>query len=284
MDQRAADSWNTVEQLTPQNIMILCGASLARGAVKVLLKMLSMLLVWLRVIENRVLKTRRLNQLCRVWLGLAGLAIGCVATPVPDPPTFDPPAADQVIVGDEGTSSALPTLRLLPGAIPEGTLLRIVNLDSEDAALELAPGESAAFPSALGDHVRLQIRDLESSERSPVSDGVIAPVDEPLQPLEHLLACVEVDAELEMTSANAVLAIHNGCTDPVSFGVHLRTASDNFVVDSSNLRMELAPDERADVSIAFVQNSADELEQLVLIDAVAGEIEDRFATTVYSPD
>ncbi len=168
---------------------------------------------------------------------------GCVATPLPNPPTLDPPSADRILHVEEMVGTMLePALEAPDGALEPGTTLFLANLESTDRPLLLPVDAGGALPRVQlfvrpGDELRLQAR--RDDERSAPIDAVVVAVDQPLGPSARPLAgCLTLEPALELlvdptAPTTAELTIANACAAAVQITPRLRIGGGDFTLDAT---------------------------------------------------
>jgi len=225
-------------------------------------------------------------------LVLAGAAVatgaGCTLSPQPEPPNID--LGRIRVVPEDPTSVVIPGVFGGPGSIaPPSGVVRVFDLDSTEPRAEGAVRDDGSFEVVLihqsGQELRMQLH--TSTARSAPIDLVAPERGGPGLPAPRPLGdCLRVVTELAIGSARV------GASAVASFDV-INACSADIVLDATRLRVPLteiavaepptpatlAPGMTHTVTLTFTPVSTIELEEIVLVQAVAPE-SDRRAITI----
>ena len=234
--------------------------------------------------------TRRIEGRGRAVLAvLAGLASGCVVSPVPQPPPMAPDIGNVTIVVDAcpQCDQQVVELRGSAGAVTgEGVELWVVDLDSAAPPHTYPVAEDGSFVVMLegssGHVFRLQTRrDEQRSEPVDIvdaGDGRVGLAPHALEP------CFALDPRFELDFGQRTgprsIDLTNDCGQTLDIELRLRVASAAFEIDGAP--SSLAAHENGVVTVSRPAGMPAGLaEEIVFIEAVApAGVRDRRAVTL----
>lgn len=234
---------------------------------------------------------RLLKRLRQVWLDTALLVsvAACTATPIPDPPTLDPPPLDGIIHVDEtiGTGEPMLGLTVPPGTLEPGSTLFVANLETAEPPLFLpveADGSvtTTIFTLNLGDVLRTQVR--QDDLRSTPVDGRVVEADAPLMSPDTTVAdCLVATPTLELDFGAAAataqeISFDNGCGGAVQLTPALRQEVAAFTVPGAPL--DIADGGFATLSVGFAGGDGMTLVEDILLVEVTGVVTGRLAISL----
>ncbi len=174
---------------------------------------------------------RHVNTLRRTWTILALALVGCVATPLPEPPNLDRVSfvdngGDLGVVGEAGAATP-------------GSNVFLANLDDPEGMSVVTPADAeGAFNGTVagmpGDVVQIQVRPADGP-RLPAVD-VDTGTGEPT--IDTLGDCLSGDGPVDFGAARIddvpivrTVTLQNDCADPVSLTARVR-APGAFRIDA----------------------------------------------------
>lgn len=201
----------------------------------------------------------------------------CVATPIPDPPSLDPPDLDRIY--EAGTSAGEIDIDGMAGAVDPGAVVVAVNLDAMDPPVrveaDIDGGFSMIVPGFPTHLVRMHA-ELDDARSPPVDfvatgGGTPVPFDPPLAD------CLTIPVEL----AFGRVAI--GATDTVSIPIANDCAAD-VEIDAIALRVPTAGLNVVTAAPLTVAASTEAVIEVEVAPASAGPLEEVLLLSIAAPE
>jgi hypothetical protein len=209
------------------------------------------------------------------------LATGCVATPLPDPPSLE-----QVFVMP---AASLPLYQVagMAGAVQTNASVAVVNLDRTEPPVTVAADPDGGFSLMImaspGNVLRMHV----------VVDGVrSAPVDfvlgsgTPTALVPTLGDCLSIPAAIDFgsvgvgSSTTVAVQVQNGCAATVQItSIALRTPVSGLTVRTA-APLSIAPSTSAVIEVGAAPSATGPLEEVVLI-GIGAPATGRRAVTLY---
>lgn len=206
--------------------------------------------------------------------------VGCVATPIPDPPSLDMLFVTPTSVG--------PAVEIagLAGTVEPRAIVAGVNLDATDPFARAAANAGGAFSLTVlgfpGDVVRLHV-EVDGARSEPIdfvaAGGTPAPLVPPLEGCLDVVSATAIGDVAVGSTRTITIPISNACgaavtIDPIALrapaaGLSVRTAA-LTIPDGSNANLE----------IDVAPTAAGAIEEVVLLNVTAPEV-GRRAITLY---
>ena len=210
--------------------------------------------------------------------------VGCIATPIPEPPNIDPPNPDamtgQVLSSVEGKDILFTGHA---GAATADTDLWAVNLNRSDPPELVEVWEDGSFevtlPGDAGDELRLQLRRDEA--RSAPIDVIARDLETPVPVTRD--ECLVLDPSLELGfgavyidgNAPGSITVRNNCTEEVVVtDLGMRIDTGDFIIDSSP-PISIDSGSSGTVEVSFTPTGTGLIEELLFVYAT-GSVNDRW--------
>jgi ASPM-SPD-2-Hydin domain-containing protein len=210
------------------------------------------------------------------------LCAGCVVTPLPDPPTIDPPDVERMFVNP--TSTGPLDIDAMAGTVDPGLTVVAVNLDGIDppvrALADVDGGFSMTVRGSLGDVVRVHA-EMDGVRSVPVDFVATGGMPSPLAPALGCLTMPDAIAfgDVAVGSSEPIaIPIDNGCSAQVQVdAIALRVPTAGLNVRTAT-PLTIAPSASATIEVDAAPTAAGALEEVLLIGIAAPEVGRRAVT------
>ena len=220
-----------------------------------------------------------MGRLRHAWIGLA-LVVGCVGTPVPQPPAHQPP--DPAAVRSETSSTGAPEVIGEAGAAEPGTTLWAVALDQTTDPVTSTVEADGSFRTGLfvpdGEEVRLQVR--SDAGRSRPVDLRVPIAGEIVRPTE---GCLLLAPELELDPtpvgepATGAITVENACAAPARIAAaSLRRPAPEWAIGRAPF--DLAPGETVELAVRLIPDAPGAFEAILFLQVEAPSTDRRPVT------
>ncbi len=222
----------------------------------------------------------------RLFFLLSLLCAGCVATPLPDPPTLEPPDVERMFVSPTSVGPAL-ELRAMPGTVDAGLTVVAVNLDQSDPPVRAVADPDGSFTlTVLGfsGHVVRVHAEMDGARSSPVDFVAVGGTPSPLVPT--LADCLVMADALSFgevavgATERITIPIDNDCASEVRFdaiALRVPTLGLNVVTAAP---LTIAASSSGVIEVDVTPSAPGALEEVLLVGVAAPEI-GRRAVTLY---
>lgn len=221
----------------------------------------------------------RLSRLARGVVAAGLLLLGCgpqSATPMPEPPGIDGSLIAPVIPDIVLLSEPHPvTVKGEPGSVTAGSLVRALNLDGIEAAVEVRSLQDGSFQLTLlgsvGDELRFEA--TAAGRRSLPVDVVLAQIDfqDAFEPSPRH-ACVELEPGYQLPfdgAGGAQWFVRNSCRDALTLSTprfRLMAGGPGATTLATTLPLALPPGQSASLELVSTPGAALPEDQVLFID------------------
>lgn len=226
-----------------------------------------------------------------VWLLASACGPG-VATPMPEPPSFDLKEVNKEGAEVAVNQPADPDVHVMVGArgaVPKGAIVRVTNLDQMEEVSAVNADDQGGFEAYVrvfdGEELRFEWTDGE--RRSTPGDAIFVWPD-PASSTFRLdesprFDCLRLEPGLVLDFAadgEAALTLHNDCSEAISLdNARSRLMLTDFSLPDT-LPLDISAGDSAELVVGFTRGAAGLREDVFLIDTTLGTDTIRYPITL----